>query len=80
MKTYEFWRDRATGEILAIELLDGAVVGSCGPLDHSELDERFLHALEYSPERAGAIEANRSDFELFDPSRPYSAPGGVAQA
>lgn len=46
MKTYEFWRERRTGEVWAIELLEGAVVGCCGPLDHSELDEKFLEAFD----------------------------------
>jgi hypothetical protein len=66
MKTYEFWRECATGEVWAIELLEGVVVGSCGPLDHSEIEESFLVALDYSPKRAAWIEAHRDAFDLYD--------------
>jgi hypothetical protein len=66
MKTYEFWRERRTGEVWAIELLEGAVVGCCGPLDYSELDEKFLEAFDYSADRAAWIEAHRGAFDLYD--------------
>jgi hypothetical protein len=69
MRTYEFWRERRTGEVWAIELLEGVVVGSCGPLDHSELDETFLEAFDYSPGRSASIEAHRDAFDLYDPVR-----------
>ena len=55
MKTYEFWRERRTGEVWAIELLEGAVVGCCAPLDHSELDEKFLEAFDYSSDCACGV-------------------------
>jgi hypothetical protein len=67
MKTYEFWRELATGEIWAVELLDGVVVGSAGPLDHSDVEERYLRVLDYRPGRAAWIEANRDRFGLYSP-------------
>lgn len=66
MKTYEFWREPETGKVWAIELLEGAVVGCCGPLDRSEIEERFLPTFDYSPERAGWTEAHRDTFDLHD--------------
>jgi hypothetical protein len=66
MKQHEFWRNRETGQIWAVELVDGVVVGSCGPLDHSELDERFLETFDYDPGGAATIEAQRDAFELYD--------------
>jgi hypothetical protein len=47
----------------------GIVVGSYGPLDHSELDEKFLEAFDYSPGRSAFIEAHRDAFDLYDPVR-----------
>jgi hypothetical protein len=64
MKTYEFWRERGTGEVWAIELLEGAVVGCCGPLDQSEIEEQFLPTFDYSPERAAWTEERRDLFDL----------------
>ena len=66
MKTYEFWRERGTGEIWAVELLDGVVVGCCGPLTRSEVEERFLRTFDYSPARAAWVEAHRDAFDLHD--------------
>jgi hypothetical protein len=69
MKTYEFWRERATGETWAIELLDGVVLGCCGPLDHSEVEQQFLESFNYSPVRAAWVEGHRDAFDLCDLTR-----------
>ena len=66
MKSYEFWRERATGSIWAVELLQGRVVGCCGPLARSEIDEQFLPTFDYSPERAASTEADRDVFDVYD--------------
>ena len=66
MKSHEFWRERATGSIWAVELLQGRVVGCCGPLARREIDERFLPAFDYSPERAPSTEADRGAFDVYD--------------
>ena len=68
MKTYEFWRERASGEVWAVELLMGVVVGTCGPLDHSEIEEEFLDALDYTAERSTWIETRRDAFDPYDPT------------
>jgi hypothetical protein len=65
MKTYEFWREGGTGKIWAVELLEGIVVGCCGPLDHSELEEQFLETFDYSEERAPWVEGHRDAFDLY---------------
>jgi hypothetical protein len=74
MKTYEFWRERATGRLWAVELRDGVVVGCCGPLHRSDVEAQFLPTLDYSPERAGLMEADREafDLELGEVQRPAS--------
>ena len=66
MKTYEFWRERETGQVWAVKLLEGVVVGCCGPLDHSEIESRFLATFDYSPERAALTEAQRDSFDLHE--------------
>jgi hypothetical protein len=65
MKTYEYWRERDTGEVWAVKLLDGVVTGCCGPLDPSELEEQFLRTFDYSAERAAWTEAHRDAFDLY---------------
>jgi hypothetical protein len=66
-KTYEFWRERRTGEVWAVELADGIVVACCGPLHHKDVDAAFLHAFDYKPGEAARIEAGRDGFDLIDP-------------
>ena len=39
VKTYEFWRERSSGSVLAVVLEDGVVAGSCGPLEWADIDE-----------------------------------------
>ena len=67
VKTYEFWRERSSGSVLAVVLEDGVVAGSCGPLDRADIDEDALPRLRYSAERAPWIEAHRDEFDLYAP-------------
>ncbi len=67
LKTHEFWRERRTGEIWAVELRDGVVVCCCGPLHHKDIDETYLHTLDYTSDGAALIEAGRDGFDLLDP-------------
>ncbi len=71
MITREFWQERSTGEVWAVELCEGVVTACCGPLGISEIDERFLDALDYSTERAAWIEQRREEFGLYNPAVPY---------
>ena len=75
---YEFWREKATGGVWAIELEDGVVVGGCGPLHWSEINPSFLRAgYEYSAEEAAAVEARREEFELLDETTVIMIAGSV---
>jgi hypothetical protein len=69
MKTYEFWRELETGEVWAVELVDGLVARCSGPLHHGELDRQFLEGLDYAATRAAWVEAHREAFELYEPER-----------
>lgn len=63
MKTCEFWRETATGEVWAVELEDGVAVGSKGPLHWTEINPAFLHAgYDYDPAEASGIEVRREEF------------------
>jgi hypothetical protein len=64
MRTYEFWRRRETGEIWAVELAEGVVVGCCGPLHSSDVDESFLPTFDYSHEDAAWVEEHRDAYHL----------------
>lgn len=71
MRTYEFWREQGLGSIFAVALEDGVVVGSCGPLEHAEVDEALLARYPYTTGRAARIEGHREQFDL------YAAPASV---
>lgn len=64
MTTYELWRERETGEVWAIRLVDGAVAGCCGPLAAREREPMFLGGFDYTPERAEWVDTHREAFEL----------------
>lgn len=71
LKAHEFWRERSSGRVYAVQLVDGLVTGCCGPLDMSEIDDEFLPTFDYSEERAGWLEQHREEFELFRVTAPY---------
>ncbi|MEX2613520.1 MAG: CBS domain-containing protein [Gaiellaceae bacterium] len=65
MKEREFWRSRTSGHLYAVELEDGIVTGSCGPLTGSEIEERFLTAFDYSAQDADWLEEHREQFDFY---------------
>jgi CBS domain-containing protein len=65
MKEQEFWRDRASGRLYAVELHDGVVTGSAGPLSASELEPGFLATFDYSSDGVAWLEERREDFDLY---------------
>jgi CBS domain-containing protein len=79
MKEREFWREQGAGRVYAVELEDGIVTGSCGPLDVIEIDERFLPTFDYARERADWLEQRRDEFELVHGLSPYTASYGSSQ-
>ncbi len=76
MRRHEFWRERATGEVWAVELVDGVVTGSAGPLYYDQVDERLLDAFTYTAGRAEWLEAHRDEFDLYDRIAAAHAPAG----
>jgi len=64
MISFEFWRHHETGEVLAVKLRDGVVVGYAGPLHHDDIDPSYLEDLDYVEDGADRIEKTR---ELFAP-------------
>jgi len=67
MREHEFWRDRASGHVYAVELVDGVVSGTCGPLEQHDIDEHFFAAFDYSSSDAARFEAHRPEFDLHQP-------------
>jgi len=68
MKTYELWRERASGEVWAVRLVEGTVVGCCGPLATHDRNVSYLGGLDYAPDRADWIERHRDAFDLAQPT------------
>ncbi len=66
MKEHEFWREKDDGHVYAVELVDGVVAGTCGPLDAGDLDEGFLATFDYVSDRDGWIERHRDLFDLYE--------------
>ncbi len=79
VKEHEFWREQGAGHVYAVELKDGIVSGTCGPLDPAEIDDRFLRTFDYSQERAEWLEQRRSEFDLIRGPAPVSAARGTDQ-
>lgn len=65
VRGHEFWRDRASGRLYAVEFEAGVVSGCCGPLTVSEAEEQFLPTFDYSSERAGWFEEHREGYDLY---------------
>jgi CBS domain-containing protein len=80
VREHEFWRDRASGRLYAVELRDGVVTGSAGPLSAGELEPTFLAGFDYAADEATWLEEHREDFDLYrcvpphtdDAGRPYA--------
>lgn len=72
MKEHEFWREPAGGHVYAVELEDGLVSGSCGPLETADIDDRFLATFDYSPDQAAWLEEHRAEFDLYRLVSPHA--------
>jgi hypothetical protein len=59
---YEFWRNRATGEIWAVRLDDGDVDGAFGPLSGRQIDRSCLPVYDYAD--GSFIQRHRERFAL----------------
>ena len=79
MKEHEFWRELGAGRVYAVELENGVVTGSCGPLDLMEIDDRFLPTFDYTSDHAEWLEQRREEFELCHVLSPYTLSHGSSQ-
>lgn len=78
MRAAEFWRERETGEIWAVELEDGVVSRCHGPLHWSEVNPTFLReGYDYEEDEAAEIEARREEFEALDELTVVQITGSV---
>ncbi|MDH4103622.1 MAG: hypothetical protein OEW52_07110 [Thermoleophilia bacterium] len=59
---HEFWIERSTQAVWAIELHDDVVTGCYGPLLLDDVEDDLLEAFDYSPGGAAWIEMNRDRF------------------
>ena len=66
---HEFWREKATGEVWAVELEDGTVVRCAGPIHWSAISPFYLHSYDYSPAEAARLDKERDAFEPVDTAR-----------
>jgi hypothetical protein len=63
---HEFWREKATGEVWAVELVGGTVVRCAGPIHWSAINPFYLHGYDYSAAEAARLEQTRDTFEPVD--------------
>ena len=62
---YEFWRERESGRVWAVELRDGIVRGACGPLRLDQISRDYLRGYAYADELGREIEGRRAEFDLL---------------
>jgi hypothetical protein len=67
MTTYELRRERSSGEVWAVHLRDGIVIGCCGPLAARASDPRFLYELDDVSDLAGWIDGRRDELDIAEP-------------
>jgi len=67
---HEFWMERSTQAVWAIELHDGVVRACYGPLLPEDVEEDLLETFDYTPGGAAWIEQNRERFVTIKPAVP----------
>jgi hypothetical protein len=67
---HEFWIERSTQAVWAIELRDDVVAACYGPLLPEDVEEDLLEAFNYSSGGAAWIEMNRDRFGTVKPAVP----------
>jgi hypothetical protein len=65
---YEYWQHRITGEVWAVKLVDGRVVGVTD-IEQSDVDEELLAHLPFRASDAAIIEEQSADFKRVDGRR-----------
>ena len=67
---HEFWIERSTQAIWAVESHDGVVQACYGPLLLDDVEDDLLEIFDYSPGGAAWIEMNRDRFGTLKPAVP----------
>jgi hypothetical protein len=67
---HEFWIERSTQAIWAVELHDGVVRACYGPLLLDDVEDDLLETFDYSTGGAAWIEMNRDRFGTLKPAVP----------
>lgn len=62
---YEYWQHRATGDIWAVKLRDGKVVGAA-EIGRGDVHDEILPYLSYRPTEAAPLDKRRNDFRRID--------------
>jgi hypothetical protein len=67
---HEFWIERSTQAVWAVELHDDVVEACYGPLLPEDVEEDLLEAFDYSSGGAAWIELNRERFGIIRAAVP----------
>jgi hypothetical protein len=62
---YEYWQHRATGDVWAVKLRDGEVLGAA-EIGRQDVHEELLPYLSYRPTDASQLDKERDDFKRID--------------
>jgi hypothetical protein len=62
---YEYWQHRATGDVWAVKLRDGKVIGAA-EIGRADVHEEILPYLSYRPTDASQLDKQRDDFRKID--------------
>lgn len=60
---YQYWRHIESGEVWAVEIVDGTVTGACGPLYYEDRPDD-IRDFEYDREDGDWVETNQDQFVL----------------
>lgn len=63
MTRFEFWKHRS-GDTYAVKVVSGDVVGTIGPLHHTEIKPMLLPGYRYTKTDVAWIKKHRHEFEL----------------
>ena len=59
---HQYWRHTPTGQMWAVRIVDGELVGACGPLDPKEVPPKVLPYLPFHFRDVLWIRDNHRDF------------------
>ena len=62
---YQYWAHNKSGDVYAVEIVNGEVTGACGPLAHDDRPDD-MRDFEYSTFDGLWCEVNEDDFRLVE--------------